>query len=204
MQCPISLKDTNSLECPVRIKNSTSMIYELHELSKWLRISTTDPLTRKHISWNQVVPAGRPAKKIRQLILHEKMASDSVDPPVIDYDTMNRAFATRFEELFVIQSNGTLKCDAEIRKRMPVWFNNQRALIHLLVCSEPAVLVLQEPHQGDIGITNSNKVEMIRAYNHALVAYNRICDVIGRKKAPCYASIVEVGETEAGVHVDDH
>jgi len=195
MQCPISLTDLRSLDCPVRIKNSTDSVYELHALSRWLRVSTTDPLTRKRISWNQVVPAGRQSKKIRQLILHEKMASNTTDPPVIDYNTVNHAYATCFEQLFVVQSNGTLKCDADTREKVLVWFNNQRTFIHMLVGTEPPLLVLQEPQQGDIATTNSNKIEMIRAYTHALIAYNRICDVIGRAKAPCYASKVQDCET---------
>ena len=191
MQCPISLRDTHSLECPVRIKNSTNAIYELHALSRWFRVSTTDPLTRKRISWNQVVPAGRPAKKIRQLIRHEKMASDFTDPPAIDYNAANHAYATRFEQLFVVQSNGTLKCDADKREKVPAWFNNQRTFIHMLVGTEPPLLVLQDPQQGDIATTNRNKIEMINAYTHALIAYNKICDVLGRVKAPCYASKVQ-------------
>ena len=191
MQCPITLTDMHSLDFPVRIKKSTDAVYELHALSRWLKVSKTDPLTRKRISWNQIIPAGRSTKKIRQLILHEKMASDSTDPPVIDYNAANHAYVTCFEQLFVVQSNGTLKCDADTREKVHIWFNNQRTFIHMLVGTEPPLLVLQEPQQGDIATTNSNKIEMIRAYTHALIAYNRICDVIGRARAPCYASKVK-------------
>jgi hypothetical protein len=127
--------------------------------------------------------------------LHEKMASDTPDMPAIDYNATNHAYTARFEQLFVVQSNGILKCDAETREKVPAWFNNQRGFIHLLVGTEPALLVLQEPQQGDIGTTNSHKIEMIRAYTYALIAYNRVCDVIGRTKAPCYASRVQVGES---------
>jgi hypothetical protein len=124
------------------------------------------------------------------------MASDTCDETgVINYNAMYNVYATRFEQLFVVQSNGTLRCDAETRENVPKWYNNQRDFIHLLVGTKPALLVLQEPQQGDIGTTNNNKIEMIRAYTHALIAYNRVCEVIGRAKSPHYASEVQVGES---------
>ncbi len=77
---------------------------------------------------------------------------------------------------------------------MPNWYNNQRAFIHLLVTTEPHMLVLKESQQGDISTMKWNKTEMIRAYTHALVAYHRKCDVLRRPKSPDYTTDVHVGE----------
>ena len=64
----------------------------------------------------------------------------------------------------------------------------------MLVATEPPLLVLKEAQQGDIiAITNWNKMEMIRAYTHALFTYQRVCDVLGRPKSPGYTSNVQVG-----------
>jgi hypothetical protein len=53
---------------------------------------------------------------------------------------------------------------------------------------KPPLLVLQDPQQGDIGIVNSNMIEMIRAYTQALPAYHKICDVIGHAKLPVHTT----------------
>ncbi len=193
MHCPISLTPVADIEYPVRI-NSDQHVYELRDLSKWLRTAGTDPMTRRYITWKHIKPAGRDRKKIRTRILHEKMSAVTIDWPQVDYLAFYRAYADNFERFFCIQSNGTLRCDSESRQNVPNWYNNQRAFIHLLVSTEPPMLVLKEPQQGDISTTNWNKTEMIRAYTHALVAYHRVCDVLRRPKSPDYTSDVQVGE----------
>jgi len=45
---------------------------------------------------------------------------------------------------------------------------------------------LREPQQGEINITNGNKMEMLRAYCFAFLAYHKVCDTIGRRISPNY------------------
>ena len=96
---------------------------------------------------------------------------------------------------FCIQSNGTLLCNSDARQNVPSSYNGQHTFIQLLVATEPPLLVLKGQQRGDIiATTNWNKTEMIRAYTHALVTYQRVCDVLGRPKSPGYTSDVQVGD----------
>ena len=197
MHCPISLTSLDDIEFPVFIKDSPHHIYELQHLAKWFRAARTNPLTRRHITWKHIRPAklpGRDIAKIKQHLAHEMSTArlQPTDQEQVDYMAVYRAYADNFENCFRVQANGTLRCDGEIRQIVPVWYNSQRVFIQLLVSMEPPLLVLKDPQQGDIATTNWNKTEMIRAYTHALVAYQKVCEVLRRPKSPGYTSDVQV------------
>ena len=95
-------------------------------------------------------------------------------------------YADSFEQNFVVQPNGTLRCDRETRAKVQVWYNFQLDFIKLFTSFAPPRLVLREPQQGEINITNGNKMEMLRAYCFAFLAYHKVCDTIGRRISPNY------------------
>jgi hypothetical protein len=84
----------------------------------------------------------------------------------------------------VVQPNGTLRCDRETRARVPVWYNRQLDFIKLFTSFAPPRIVLREPQQGEINVLN--KMEMVRAYCFAFLAYHKVCDTTGRQISPNY------------------
>ena len=91
-----------------------------------------------------------------------------------DFITIYTNYADGFEQIFVVQQNGTLRCDDEHRVKVPAWYNCQLDFIRLFTTFEPPSL----------GVFN--KMEMLRAYCFAFLAYHKVCDTIGRRISPNY------------------
>lgn len=102
----------------------------------------------------------------------------------IDYLAICRAYADNFEQIFRVTLIKDLECDSEARERTLSWFNSQRAFIHLIVSVEPPPLVLAEPHRQSVA--EWERTNLVCAYTYALIAYYRVCDVLGRPKFPGY------------------
>jgi hypothetical protein len=126
MHCPISHIPYSDLKYPVFIGETTNVLCELQYLAEWYRRSKTDPCTRRVISWKSIRPACHSKenkKKILDRIVHEMyMPVTTVATPVIapthhhsvllaQIMESRRQFVEGFERVFVVQANGTLKCD---------------------------------------------------------------------------------------------
>jgi len=96
-----------------------------------------------------------------------------------DFLSIYANYADSFERNFVVQPNGTLRCYRETRATVPVWYNRQLDFIKLFTSFVPPRIVLRD-------ITNYNKMEMLRAYCFAFLAYHKVCDTIGRQISPNY------------------
>ena len=131
MRCPISHIPYSDLEFPVFIGGNTKILYELRYLAEWYRRSGTDPCTRHAISWNSIRPARHLQKnksKFLDQLAHE-MSMPMITgvatpaPPTITTQSpllvqimeSRRQFVEGFERAFIVQQNGTLKCDKVIR-----------------------------------------------------------------------------------------
>jgi len=97
-----------------------------------------------------------------------------------DFLSIYANYADNFERNFVVQPNGTLRCDRETRATVPVWYNRQLDFIKLFTSFAPPRIVLREQQQAEI------KMEMLRAYCFAFLAYHKVCDTIGRQISPNY------------------
>ena len=128
MFCPISHIPCDELEYPVYIENTPSVLYELKFLAEWYRRSRVDPCTRRVISWESIRPACGEQKKqeiILERIAHEmsvpitEAAAQVVAPTHSDLLAQimesRKRFVEGFEHVFVVQRNGTLKCDKSMR-----------------------------------------------------------------------------------------
>lgn len=106
-------------------------------------------------------------------------------------------FVEGFERAFVVQQNGTLKCDKVIRPIVQEWYNANLDFIADVTEFTPPALRLEEPKPvRDIATTNQNKVEMIRAYCFALVAYHSTCKKLQRHFNPLYTPLLIAGEDD--------
>ena len=129
MRCPISHTPYSDLEFPVFIGGNTKILYELRYLAEWYRRRSTDPCTRRAISWNSIRPARHLQKnksKFLDQLAHEMsmpMITVVATPaPIITQSPLlvqimesRRQFVEGFERAFVVQQNGTVKCDKVIR-----------------------------------------------------------------------------------------
>jgi hypothetical protein len=128
MRCPISHIPYSDLELPVFIGENTKILYELRYLAEWYRRNRTDPCTRHTISWNSIRPAPHLQKnksKFLDQLAHEMstpMAAVATPAPTTTHSPLlvqimesRRQFVEGFERAFVVQQNGTLKCDKIIR-----------------------------------------------------------------------------------------
>ena len=130
MRCPISHIPYRDLEFPVFIGGNTEILYELRYLAEWYRRRRTDPCTRSAISWNDIRPARHLQKnksKFLDQLAHE-MSMPMITgvatpaPPTITTQSpllvqimeSRRQFVEGFERAFIVQQNGTLKCDKVI------------------------------------------------------------------------------------------
>ena len=134
MRCPISHIPYSDLEYPVFIGETTHVLYELQYLAEWYRRSKTDPCTRHVISWKSIRPACHSKenrKKILDRIVHEMYMPVTTEPGMIapahhqsvllaQIMESRRQFVEGFERVFVVQANGTLKCDQVIRPAVQV------------------------------------------------------------------------------------
>ena len=126
MSCPISHIPYNDLEFPVYIAKNPKILYELKYLAEWYRRRRTDPCTRRVIaSWNSFRPARHLQKnksKFLDQLAHEMampmitVATPTTQSPLLtQIMESRRQFVEGFERAFVVQPNGTLKCDKVIR-----------------------------------------------------------------------------------------
>ena len=132
MHCPISHILYNDLEYPVFIEGTTNVLYELQYLAEWYRRSKTDPCTRHAISWKSIRPACHSKEnktKILDRIVHEMYmpVTTPVIAPTHHHSVLlaqimesRRLFVEGFERVFVVQANGTLKCDKVFRPAVQV------------------------------------------------------------------------------------
>jgi hypothetical protein len=105
-----------------------------------------------------------------------------------DFASIYRNYADNFERNFVVHPNGTLRCDPATHANIAGWYNQHLDFIKLFTSFAPPRIVLRESLQDGINITNDNEMEMIRAYCFALMAYHKVCNVIGRQISPNYTS----------------
>ena len=140
MRCPISHIPYSDLEFPVFIGGNTKILYELRYLAEWYRRRRTDPCTRHAISWNSIRPARHLQKnksKFLDQLAHEMSMpmitgvatpappTTTQSPLLVQIMESRRQFVEGFERAFVVQQNGTLKCDKVIRPVVQVissWF----------------------------------------------------------------------------------
>jgi hypothetical protein len=90
-----------------------------------------------------------------------------------------RQFVEGFERAFVVQPNGTLKCDKVIRPVVQEWYNANLDFIADVTEFTPPALRLEEPNPA-----------LIRAYCFALVAYHSACKKLRRHFNPLYTSLL--------------
>ena len=195
MRCPISLTPVADLKYPACIRNSAQhAVYELRELCQWYRVAGTvgtDLLARKRITWKHIISAGQPRKKFNNLSCTKcrlLWSSNGLESNLwwIILRSIEQTLTT-LRDTFASSLRLTGPCDA-------IWMRVGMFLAGIIASTEPPLLVLKEQQQGGIiATTNWNKTEMIRAYTHALVTYQRVCDVLGRPKSPGYTSDVQVG-----------
>ncbi len=127
MRCPISHISYSNLEFPVFIGENPKILYELRFLAEWYRRRGTDPCTRHAISWHSIRPARHLRKnksKFLDQLAHEMSmpmivvatpAPTTPSPLLVQIMESRRQFVEGFERAFVVQQNGTLKCDKVIR-----------------------------------------------------------------------------------------
>ena len=129
MCCPVSHIPYSDLEFPVFIEGNTKILYELRYLAEWYRRRRIDPCTRHAISWNSIRPAGHLQKnksKFLDQLAHEMSLpmitgvatlgpSTTQSPLLVQIMESRRQFVEGFERAFIVQQNGTLKCDKVIR-----------------------------------------------------------------------------------------
>ena len=72
----------------------------------------------------------------------------------------------------MVQPNGTLRFD---NVNIPIWYNHQLDFIRLFTTFVPPRM------QKKI-----NRMEMMRAYCFAFLAYHKVCSMIGRLISPNY------------------
>ncbi len=105
----------------------------------------------------------------------------------------------------MVQPNGTLLCDPETHANIAGWYNQQLDFIKLFTSFAPLQIVLREPLQGGINVANDHKMEMIRAYCFALLAYHKVCNVIGRQISPNYTpGLIVDDQVAVGVGTIQH
>ena len=206
MRCPISHIPYSDLEYPVFIGKTTNILYELQYLAEWYRQSKTDPCTRRVISWNNIRPACHSKEnktKILDRIVHEMympvttVATHHHSVVLVQIMESRRQFVEGFERAFVVQQNGTLKCDKVIRPFVQEWYNANLDFIADVIDFTPPALRLEEPKPvRDNATTNQNKVEMIRAYCFALLAYHSTCKKLQRHFNELYTPLLIVGEDD--------
>ena len=114
-------------------------------------------------------------------------APTTQSPLLVQIMESRRQFVEGFERAFVVQPNGTLKCDNTIQE----WYNANLDFIADVTEFTPPALRL-EPVR-DIATTNQN---MIRAYCFALVAYHRTCKKLHRHFNQLYTPLLIVGEDD--------
>lgn len=201
MCCPISHIPYSDLEFPVFVANNARVLYELKYLAEWYRRRRTDPCTRQVISWNSILPARHlqknKSKFLDQLAREMSMpmiavAAPTTQSPLLAQITESRhQFAEGFERAFVVQQNGTLKCDKGVQE----WYNANLDFIADVTEFAPPALRLEEPVR-DIATAHQNKVEMIRAYCFALVAYHGTCKKLQRHFNPLYTPLLIAEEDD--------
>ena len=129
-------------------------------------------------------------------LLEHEMSEDFKETPAPNFLSIYVNYADCFERNFVVQPNGTLCCDRETRAKVPAWYNSQLDFIKLFTSFAPPPIVLREPQQGEIQVTNNhNKMEMIRAYCFAFLAYHKVCNTLGRPVSPNYNPGLIVDDT---------
>ena len=186
--CPITRTPFSDLENPVSLRGYPQHIFEMTALAHWIHIAGTNPLTRRPVSFQDIIvldaAQGKQKRDKTINLLHELSNKKKMEnTPPLNPDPFEKIcidFIEGFRRAFVITGNGALGCDQAIRRETPMWYNSQARLIASYVGFAPPVLRLQEPAgQSDITTTNHNKIEMIRAYAYAFIVYHKMCTIIG-------------------------
>ena len=189
--CPITFTPLNEIIHPVAIRETPDIIFEFTALACWIRKTHTNPMTRSPVLWSDIILLGPGTKNL----LEHEMSEDFKETPAPNFLSIYVNYADCFERNFVVQPNGTLCCDRETRAKVPAWYNSQLDFIKLFTSFAPPRIVLREPQQGEIQVTNNNKMEMIRAYCFAFLAYHKVCDTLGRPVSPNYNPGLIVDDT---------
>jgi hypothetical protein len=117
------------------------------------------------------------------------VATPTQSPLLAQIMESRRQFVEGFERAFVVQQNGTLKCDKVIRPVVQEWYNANLDFIADVTEFTPPALRLEEPTSVRDIATN-----MIRAYCFALVAYHSACKKLQRHFNQLYTPLLIAGE----------
>ena len=83
-------------------------------------------------------------------------------------------FINEFEDIFVIQSNGTLKCDQDTMARAAKWFNDNKLAIMLISGVDCPDLHFNPTGHSDITVVNQNKTHLLHYYSVAFTGHELV------------------------------
>jgi hypothetical protein len=150
--CPITRTTFSDLENPVSLRGYPQHIFEMTTLAHWIHIAGTNPLTRRPVSFQDIIVPDAGSAQGKQKrdktinLLHELSNKKKMEnTPPLNPDPFEKIcidFIEGFRRAFVITGNGALGCD---HRETPMWYNSQARLIASYVGFAPPVLRLQEP-----------------------------------------------------------
>lgn len=87
-------------------------------------------------------------------------------------------FRQRFERLFEISQNGSLRANWARLQEIDLFVNQQNLLILQSTGLQFNAFNFQQPYRGDIATSNANKTKLLQVYAVCFSTYVKVCSTL--------------------------
>eukprot|EP01089_Gocevia_fonbrunei_P017018 TRINITY_DN5416_c0_g1_i1.p1 TRINITY_DN5416_c0_g1~~TRINITY_DN5416_c0_g1_i1.p1 ORF type:complete len:125 (-),score=8.99 TRINITY_DN5416_c0_g1_i1:68-442(-) len=118
----------------------------------------------------------------------------ALERPADLFQQLYELYRIKFEDLFILQRNGSLKADWNRLTRIAVFVREFSLLIQTnsILVAEPN---FNRAHQGDIATSNENKRKLLEVYSACFQTYVKVC-ILLHKRLKAEYNIIDLNQVE--------